>query len=52
MFQPNAFQQLLFEQIFSSTKGKSKITGDLMGVWGVLELHSTEKNRRNPANCG
>lgn len=34
MFQPNAFQQLLFEQIFSSTKGKSKITGDLMGVLG------------------
>lgn len=34
MFQPNAFQQQLFEQIFSSTKGKSKITADLMAVLG------------------
>jgi hypothetical protein len=34
MFTPNEFQVQLFEEIFGSTKGKSKITQDLMGVLG------------------
>lgn len=34
MFTPNAFQKQLFEEIFSSTKGKAKITRDLMEVLG------------------
>jgi hypothetical protein len=34
MFTPNEFQVQLFAQIFGSTKGKSKITQDLMGVLG------------------
>jgi len=34
MFIPNAFQKQLFEEIFSSTKGKAKITSDLMEVLG------------------
>ena len=41
MFQPNAFQQQLFEQIFSSTKGKSKITADLMAVLGCSRASFT-----------
>ena len=34
MFTPNEFQVQLFTQIFGSTKGKSKITQDLMVVLG------------------
>ena len=34
MFTPNEFQVQLFAQIFGSTKGKSKITQDLMGILG------------------
>jgi hypothetical protein len=34
MFTPNEFQVQLFEEIFGSTKGKSKITQDLMIVLG------------------
>jgi len=34
MYVANAFQKQLFEEIFSSTKGKAKITGDLMEVLG------------------
>ncbi|MDC0118970.1 hypothetical protein OAI06_03885 [Schleiferiaceae bacterium] len=34
MFTPNEFQVQLFTQIFGSTKGKSKITQDLMGILG------------------
>lgn len=34
MFTSNAFQKQLFEQIFDSTTGKSKITADLMAILG------------------
>lgn len=34
MYQPNAFQQKLFDEIFSSTKGKTKINTELMTVLG------------------
>jgi hypothetical protein len=34
MFTPNQFQTQLFDEIFGSTKGKSKITQDLMQILG------------------
>ena len=47
MFQPNAFQKQLFEQIFSSTKGKSKITTDLMAVLGCSRASLYRKRTGN-----
>ncbi|MCH1402505.1 MAG: helix-turn-helix domain-containing protein, partial [Schleiferiaceae bacterium] len=34
MYTPNEFQTQLFDEIFSSTKGKRKITTELMEVLG------------------
>ncbi len=48
MYTPNEFQTQLFDEIFGSTKGKRKITAELMEVLGCSELSVPQKNRYHP----